>query len=172
MQEMLKYDSSLLSQLDHNGATPIFTVAKHYDDESAVDILKHFFRRGANINHQDIDNRTVIYVLCARGMIHCLNSFCKEEHLCHKDRLGQGPLFQAVRNNQLELIREITIDAELIDATDRIAGHTLLFEAAANGHDEMCKLLVTKGANPLVKDRAGQTLLIYLNRVPSFKEKV
>lgn len=105
-------------------------------------------------------------------MINCLNNFCKEEHLYHKDRLGQSPLFQAVRNNQLELIRNITISPTLMEAPDKIAGHTLLFEAAANGHDEMCKLLVKKGANPLIKDKAGQTLLIYTNRVPSFKETI
>ena len=108
---MVQKDCTLLAQLDHNGATPIFTVARSYDDAGAAPILEYFFSLGANIDHQDVNNRTLIYVLCARGMINCLTCFCKEEHLYHKDRLGQSPLFQAVRNNQLDLVRSITISA-------------------------------------------------------------
>lgn len=94
-----------------------------------------------------------------------------QEILTHRDRLGQTPLFAAVRQNQLDLLKQIDLTKELINMVDDIAGHTILFYAAACGHERMCKYLVKKGADLLIIDECGQNILSYTSKMPKFHKK-
>lgn len=86
----------------------------------------------------------------------------------HRDRLGQTPLYSAVRNYQVALVRRMDIPEELLNSCDSLGQHTLLFYAAACGHDDICMVLLKKGADPLVKDFCGQNILNYTSKTPRF----
>jgi ankyrin repeat protein len=90
--------------------------------------------------------------------------------LLHQDRLGQTPLFSAVRANQYELIKQLSIPLDMINLPDKLAGHSLLFYSAACRNDDLCCLLVRKGANVLAKDLCGQSILSYTSKTPKFAQ--
>ena len=66
------------------------------------------------------------------------------------------------RTERIEQMLEAeNIDAEqatvLLDATDLAHGNTALMLAARGGHDACCRLLLTRGADPLARNRDGHS---------------
>jgi len=92
--------------------------------------------------------------------------------LYHRDRLGQSPLFGAVKNYQLTFIRRMNIPNDLLNLCDLISGHSLLFYAAACGFDDMAMILLKKGSDPMLKDKCGQDLLSYTAKTPRLENEV
>ena len=68
-------------------------------------------------------------------------------------------LFRATREGNTDMVRSL-LSAPGIDvnATDE-TGSTPLLEAARYGHDDICRILISAGANLKSKDRDGKTAL-------------
>ncbi len=68
----------------------------------------------------------------------------------------------------MNLIRKMAIPVEILNRCDEMGQQTLLFYAAACNHDDICMVLLKKGADPLIKDYRGQTILAYTSKTPRF----
>ena len=77
------------------------------------------------------------------------------------DSLGQTPLFTAARHNQLQIFKAITLSQVLLNKPDEIVGQTVLFQAVAGKHYDLCLFLLRNGASPSIIDSGGNTVLDY-----------
>ncbi|KAI1132242.1 ankyrin repeat-containing domain protein [Nemania abortiva] len=71
---------------------------------------------------------------------------------------GTSPLHSAVRDGQIEVVREMLVEIEQIDILDS-DGSTPLLIAADQRHTEIFELLLNRNANLNVADRSEQTVL-------------
>lgn len=75
----------------------------------------------------------------------------------------ETPIFKAAsagRLDAVEYLASLDIPLDPVDSFGRIyRGETSLHRAAANGHSDVVRLLVSRGSNPNARDRTGKTPL-------------
>lgn len=82
------------------------------------------------------------------------------------DIYGQTPIYYIARDNRMSLIEVIDKKHVNVDYnhSDKIANQTCLFYAAREGHLEMCKALIERGANVLHQDTSHKTAASYAKK--------
>src|SRR6266851_6992342 len=101
-----------------------------------------------------------------RGRATSASARCRTSRVCR--RFAPGGMLAAVKY----LIEELHVD---VNAREH-EGNTALHNAAARGDNEMIQYLISKGADPKITNRAGQTTVDMANgpvqRISPFPETI
>ena len=139
---------------------------------SDITKLREFLISG-NIDDTDKDKRTAIFHAVLSGNPDTVRFFLDNQAALNlKDSAGWSPLHYAVQNHHTE-IAEILLehDADIEFKDDY--GNTALWRAvfASKGRAEMIRLLISKGANPEVKNNSGVSPLKLAETIANYDVK-
>lgn len=135
-------------QMARNGRAPLHVAAI----EGFVDILEILISSGANINLADCEGSTPLHLACIFGHQMCLRILLKSgAQISARTQKGRTVLHVTAIEGHLDNLQLLFDDKpvefrELVDQTDNEA-QTPLHYAAANGHTDVVKFLLERGAS-------------------------
>ncbi|OZJ05241.1 hypothetical protein BZG36_02295 [Bifiguratus adelaidae] len=134
-----------IASVNYSGQTALMRsvlFTNNYTDRSFADLLEFLQKTIFTIDKQD---RTVFHHVCATAGVSGKLAASKYYMDCLLDKLADFPS---------ELV-------ELLNVQDE-GGNTALLVAAAGGAKKICRLLLSKGADPTIPNRAGKRAQDYL----------
>lgn len=148
------------------GATPLFYAAGYGNTA----MLEFLLSQGADLQLRDKDGNTPLGWAFQTGDIqNVLYLISKGADPKAQNLQGETPMFLAVAENRISLLNGVWLktDAHLFDINHaNHDGDTMLHKALRDGHPTLAHRLYYQDANPLLKNRQGQsafwTLLDYL----------
>ena len=98
-------------------------------------------------------------------------------HFNSFDLGGEGgtALIQAARNGHNDVLQKLLNDGAEINTTELMFHHSALMVVALNGHIKSVKLLLSSGADPMLRDTSQRTALLLAatnNHLPVLKQLV
>jgi len=143
---------------DQHAYTPLMSAS----DRGLVAIVKELLKRDADLNCLDRCGHTALLIACDRGHASVVSLLLEHNaKIDHVDYTGATALHAAVHSGSMS-IAETLLDAGAdINHRDTVAGWTPLFHAAAFGaSNDMCTMLVERGASVDMKDNDKKTALM------------
>jgi ankyrin repeat protein len=123
-------------------------------------VVKLLLAAGADTTRRYRYDQTVLHLAAARGFPQILESLVSSQAAINPvDANGNTPLDEAVLHNQMASIRFLISHGAEVKYTHATDGRGPVHEAAIKGFSSILPLLVDAGANPVRRDRSGQTPL-------------
>lgn len=123
-------------------------------------VVKLLLAAGADTTRRYRYGQTVLHLAAARGFPEILTSLVDSHAAMNPvDVNGNTPLDEAVLHNQAESVRFLIAHGADIKYTHPGDGRGPIHEAAMKGFSDLLPILVDAGANPVLRDRSGQTPL-------------
>jgi uncharacterized protein len=124
------------------------------------DIVELLLAAGANVGRKYRGGQTVLHLAAARSSVPVLEDLiAAKADLAATDDLGNTPLQQAVLHNRLECVRSLLDHGASVQYVHPADGRGALHQACVKGYAAIAKLLISRGANPALRDRSGQSPL-------------
>ncbi len=124
------------------------------------DIVELLLAAGANVGKRYRGGQTVLHLAAARGLTPVVNQLISAKaDLAATDELGNTPLDEAVLHNQLETVRSLLDHGAPLNYVHPPDGRGALHEACIKGYADIAALLISRGADPGLRDRSGQSSL-------------
>ena len=125
-----------------------------------VECLKELIAGGADINKQDNDGRTALWIAVDQDHVECLKEIISAEADINKEDIhGQTALRIAAGQGHIECLKELITAGSDINKEDK-KGQTALWIAAKKGHVECLNKLIVAGADINKEDKDGDTALM------------
>lgn len=143
---------------DNKGQTALHLAASNIENVNGkdnIEIVHYLFNQGIDGNIKNNAGNTVFSFLESKG-IPKKDFSLKDENVKKKIET----LHEAAASGNMKRIKELLNKKENINSTN-FAGQTSLHLAVINNKQEIVNLLLSKGANHLVKDNAGYSPLTY-----------
>jgi len=166
--EIVKLLSAHMKQLDSKqmaSASPVETAAVEEepisDFHTAITIgdiesvEKYISQNKKLANTKDLDEIPLILAAKAGHLKICEILIKDGADPLAKDWKGRNAMHWAVSENNIEIVRLLSVHKQLIDSKNN-AGETPLSSAAQRGYLEVCKLLLNAGADPLATADEGR----------------
>lgn len=149
ISELLEHDSDLAKFKDEDGQSFLHFATEYQYLEVIKFIEKEdeYFSESAKDSEQQL--KLVEILLTYNNKIDI------------KDNWGQTPLYLAVENNLIKIVKLLIDKGADININAKEYGLTPLHRAAERNHAEIIKILLDNGANIDVKDKNGITPLYY-----------
>ena len=123
-------------------------------------VVKLLLGAGADTSRRYRYDQTVLHIAAARGFPPILELLADSHaSLNPVDANGNTPLDEAVLHNQAEAVRFLIAQGADVKYTHPADGRGPVHEVAAKGFSDLLSLLIDAGANPVLRDRSGQTPL-------------
>ena len=149
----------LLNYENNEGNTAIF-YAIVSSKESTIEILK---KSGANINHLNKQNRTILQETIARKKFRLVDYLLKNvRNLNNCDIFGNNLIFDAVKSENIELIKKVASINYVNNNQKDSENRTVLFLPQVSKNKEISKLLLSFNIDPLLCDNKNKNFLFYL----------
>jgi ankyrin repeat protein len=124
------------------------------------DIVELLLAAGANVGTRYRGGQTVLHLAAARASVPVLNQLLSAKaDLAATDDLGNMPLDEAVLHGRVEAVRSLLDHGASLNHVHPADGRGALHEACVRGYADIAELLISKGADPGMRDRSGQTPL-------------
>lgn len=130
-------------------------------------LMRLLSRDASGINSCDESGQTILHSACARGevdiVLYLLHqqecNFNAQEQVFMHTPLHIASLYDQQRIVQ-ELLRTMDFKVDLVNMKDKF-GWSALHHAARNGNLEICRMLISSGADPALINSLGKTALHY-----------
>ncbi|MCK5665456.1 MAG: ankyrin repeat domain-containing protein, partial [Thiotrichaceae bacterium] len=118
--------------------------------------------KGADINVRNKDGQGIV-VIAANNLKLETAMFAIENGADYKkpDNRGVTPLSHAIKNNQFDLVAKTLGDTDVNQILNKHSGVTLLLDTIDQGDPKISQLLLNKGGDISIKNKAGATALHY-----------
>lgn len=142
-------------KVGEQGGTALHEAAERGD----VDACSKLIKDNADLKAKDQDSSTPL-ILAAKNKHHKICEILLQagSDRLQRDLLGRTALHWAVKNEDLETVKNCLKYKDWLDAKSK-NGNTALMMAASQGNKEICQHLLLEGANPLARDQAGKTVM-------------
>lgn len=154
-------------QANTPGARDILKEAVHNND---VPLLSYLFRQGIDINDKIIDpsiGTTPLLLAAKLGKIAVVDFLLnKGAEINRQDIFGNTPLLISIGNKNsesIEIVKLLLNRGADVNKADK-KGQTPLMIAVTLNDSAKVKLLIDKGANPLIKDKKRKTVLARIRK--------
>lgn len=158
--EIVKYllsEGADACQLDNLGRSPLF------DAIDNPEIVKLLLESNADIDAKDPrTGRGLLHEAVARGnseVAHLLLS--NNADPSQLDNLGRTPLFDAIKVEDIDAIKQLLQYGVDIDAAEHVSGQRALHKAAILGNEEILMLIINRSLNINYLDNLAKTPLDY-----------
>ncbi|KAG8508241.1 Espin-like protein [Galemys pyrenaicus] len=144
--------SSGVNRRTRSGASPLYLACQEGHLHLAQFLVKD---RGADVHLRALDGMSVLHAAAAGGhysLVVWLVTFT-DIGLATRDREGATALHFAARGGHAPVLDRLLLLGAPVEAD--AWGGTPLHDAAENGHLECCQTLVSRGADPSVRDEDG-----------------
>eukprot|EP00118_Oscarella_pearsei_P009251 m.52270 g.52270 ORF g.52270 m.52270 type:complete len:1225 (+) comp34199_c0_seq4:92-3766(+) len=123
-------------------------------------VVRMCFEQGVNIKHQMSDGDTALHLAAQLGFVDIIKYLLSKdtETLHMKNKNGRTPLHEASKMDQPAAVEILLSKGAEIDVTDG-KGNTPVFLAAHHGSTESVRGLIKFGANIMIKNDAGCTIV-------------
>lgn len=145
-----------LTDCDHIFPSPLLTALSNGQIQTA----KLLVTAGARLDVTDGDQKSVLSIAAASGDIALYKYFQEVGAEAKVPPHHYAPLVAAAESNQLDMLTYLLDCGYPIDVTNTF-GLTPLMIACAGGRTEATKLLLQRGANPMLKTPTGVTAILY-----------
>ena len=123
-------------------------------------IVRLLLAAGADTNRRYRYDQTVLHIAAARGFLPILELLVNPHaSLNPVDANGNTPLDEAVLHDHAEAVRFLLAHGADVHYTHPIDGRGPFHEACIKGFSDLLPLLIDAGADPVRRDRSGQTPL-------------
>lgn len=124
------------------------------------DIIKLLLASGADVHRKRQNSETVLHLAASRGSPPVLELLLEAgADITATDDSGNSPLDEAVLHDRTDAVRTLLAHGAELNHPHPADGRGVLHEACMKGFPDMVELLISKGANPVLSDRFGQTPL-------------
>jgi len=128
--------------------------------KSRPDIVELLLAAGANVGKRYRGGQTVLHLAAARASVPVLEQLISAKaDLAATDDLGNTAVDEAVLHNQSDAVRSLLDHGASLNYVHPGDGRGALHEACVKGYSEVAELLISRGANPGLRDRSGQSPL-------------
>jgi uncharacterized protein len=125
-----------------------------------ADIVQSLLAAGADVEKKYRGGQTVLHLAAARTSVTVLDQLIAARgNLAATDDLGNTPLDDAVLHNRPECVRSLLDHGASLHYLHPADGRGALHEASVKGYAPIVNLLISRGADPALRDRSGQTPL-------------
>ena len=146
-----------VNTISRKGRTALYE-AVEWDREDIVELLLLQDNLDVNALNAKESNRTALTLAADLKHINILDRLLGHANINanHQDMHGNTALSLASAKGYEQIVSSLLEKAQVdIDLVDNIEGISSLTRAARKGHCGILKLLLEKGANPMLKDRQG-----------------
>ena len=155
MVQLLSEFGANVNAANSEGITALMVAAAR----GCVPIVQCLVNNGAAVNATDSKGSTSLVFAAKFGhlaVVSLLMSLDWPSSGCQLRNTSQESLVIAAREGHLDIIESL-LNTDHVDVNGQcvLSGETALCAAAAAGKKDSCKLLIKRGANPLVSNRAG-----------------
>ncbi|KAG9397312.1 Ankyrin repeats (3 copies) [Carpediemonas membranifera] len=146
-----------VNQRNDNGWSPVNSAAYNGHTEA----LRLVLAAGPTLDHVDATGFTPLMAVCVNNLVEHVQLLVDAGADCFIGSAdGDNVLHLAANRNHVEIIK-VLLDAkpDLLNMVDNFA-RTPLFDAAAHGHNDSVRLLLSHGADPDIASFADQTAIM------------
>ena len=142
---LLEAGVEMMNACDNNGATALFVTSEIGDFETA----KLLISKGAIVDKPNKDFWTPLFAASVNGFYPITKLLLRKgANVKHRDRYGSTALNYAASSGHVKIAKLLIENGACID---HLVPLTPLMEACYNGHREMVRILLQKGANLYTK---------------------
>lgn len=125
-------------------------------------VVKLFLSAGMNPNLRNSQTGyTALMLAAGSGNASLVKMFIQKGAAVNtQSPIGFTPLLFATRSGNIETIKTLLNAGAKVNAADTVFGYTPLMVATMLGNSEVAKLLIDTGANPTLKSKDGDTVVI------------
>jgi ankyrin repeat protein len=156
----------LKQRVDINVAQPDGATALHWavqwQDLEAVDLL---LRAGARVAAANEYGVTPLELACANGQAPMVERLLKAGVDANAAlSTGQTPLMSAARTGSVASVAALLAHGARVDSREPVQDQTALMWAVGEGHEDVARMLVRRGADLRAKSKGGYTSLLFAVR--------
>ncbi len=162
VKELLAKDASLLDAANNVGRTPLHLAA----DRGHLGLAGWLVNKGADVNRRENSYRLAPLHLAARGgHLEIVRLLLKNgADVQARENDNENALYYAAMGNNLELVKYLVGKGLKVKDSGSTAGNTPLSIAVQSGNFPIADYFISKGGDPLYKDKRDQTLLHIASR--------